>query len=177
MSAWSSMKRKHREYIPDAYAEALVDHFELEAARAERRRWVRAPALALLLSALWLACSPVCVPRDGWSQSGAAPAHAAEVLQAAAEVAPCPIQPWGGHVDWVTDPFLCSSTLAAGCYSGCGDLTVMGLPGFTSALDSALGHELAHHVEVECFGDTSESARRVALTQAINARAAELALQ
>lgn len=125
--------------------------------------------LALLAGAyLWAAalllggCGEGWKAREGWEQSGAGePPGAAEVFQAAHDLAPCSIEPWGGWVTWHDGPFDCGGVLAAGCFTGgpTGEarLDVVGLPWFGTAQRSGLPHELGHYVLARCQGDWSEA--------------------
>lgn len=99
--------------------------------------------------------------RSGWQHEGvltAIPPGVEEVLQAAGELAPCLVEPWGGWVEWYDGPFSCGGVPAGGCYREVREarVQVVGLPYRQEALTTALAHELGHYVEDRCFGSTTE---------------------
>ena len=132
---------------------------------------MKTAALALLLLA---ACGPQWEDRDGWAMEGAAPAHVAEVLQAADELRPCDFR-WGGWIAWHPQALddCRQGHYSMGCYEsgiGLARVDVVGGPGEV-ATNTSLAHELAHYVLDRCEGRPDEGPEHVALTDAINARA------
>ena len=120
---------------------------------------MKTAALALLLVT---ACDPTWNARYGWEESGESiPPDTQAIYAAAHALAPCAIEPWGGWVDWRSQPFDCAGVQASGCFIGSLDLSahliITNWP-LDRPIEGPLAHELGHYVHARCSGDYSEAA-------------------
>lgn len=134
----------------------------------------------MLMPLLLLAgCGPQWDLTDGWTYTGDVPARVDEILEVAHDMLPCKIEPWGGEVEFLSQPFECGGVLAAGCWIGfptAPRFQVVYNPepfhmpdGSLRYLDSvektALIHEVGHFVLEYCGkADTEEAANEWAAT-------------
>jgi len=124
-----------------------------EAARVSQPRAASSLLLPILLAAALSGCGPD-APTE-WTIQGTPPPHTDLALDVGRDMAPCPVERWGGWLSFVEQPAICGSypdLPANGCTwleDDGAHVWVVVLEG-EDALDTALLHELGHVAFGEC---------------------------